>query len=211
MMKSSSNRAKAVTSDGRTEILTYLPWEDGKMERMGWRGIVYKVKTPQGIFCLKKKRGKVPTNLRLEAEMLHRANRAGIGPKLVGYDKKEDSILMEWIDGTLLGDWMLSAKPKDIKRVVTSLLNQAKKLDSVGIRHGELSTAPKNILVGRKPVILDFGKSRMSENPKNYSALYSYLVSNPRGIVANRVRDALKLSYQKTSTDVLRSLASSVA
>ncbi len=111
-----------------------------------------------------------------EAAMLSKANAAKVAPKLVGSSK--NFLLMQLIDGDILPDWLKTHKEKqDIKRVLWAALEQCFRLDELGLDHGELSKAPKHVLVDRqlKPWIVDFETASDTRKPANVTALSSYL------------------------------------
>ncbi|MFH1786778.1 MAG: hypothetical protein ABH829_03975 [archaeon] len=187
-------------SDGRTDfkfpfrVFRLVPWENSKLEKRGWRGVVYKADTEKGVICLKVLRNKVPgTSLKSEAEMLKKANAVGVGPKLLGYDRKMEAIAMEFAGGEAFGKWVGSAPGARIRKVVLDVLSQAKRLDGAGIDHGQLSSAPKHIIVGKKIVLIDFERGSSARKPHNFNSLLSFLVLNPNSETARLVRKAFGL------------------
>jgi putative serine/threonine protein kinase len=124
-----------------------------------------------------------------EAEMLQVANRAGIGPRFVGFTT--DVLAMELVEGERLPVWLSGLKGKGrknrVKSVVGALLAQCRGLDLAGLDHGELSRAHKNVLVtqGDGAWILDFESASFSRRPRNLTSLAQYLFLG--GILARRV------------------------
>ena len=118
-------------------------------------------------------------NLLHEADMLSKANSASVGPKLFGASR--NFLLMEFIDGELLPDWLEENKDTaGARRVLGEVLEQCFRLDEAGLDHGELSKAPKHVIVDRalKPWIVDFETSSVGRRPANVSAICSYLFSS---------------------------------
>ncbi len=95
-----------------------------------------------------------------EAQMLKKANEVSVGPQLLEINK--DFLLMEYIEGLLLPEWIETLTGKNQKRrlchVLRLVLEQAWRLDEAGLDHGELSRAPKHIIVKSDdvPCLVDF-------------------------------------------------------
>ena len=59
-------------------------------------------------------------------------------------------LLMQLIDGDLLPNWLKTNKDAAaVKQVLREVLEQCFRLDQVGLDHGELSKAPKHLLVDK--------------------------------------------------------------
>jgi len=111
-----------------------------------------------------------------EARMLSVANSAGVGPKLVAASK--NFLLMQLIDGGLITDWLETNKHEAIvKQVLGEVLEQCFRLDRAGLDHGELSKAPKHLLVDKaqKPFIVDFETASVERRVANVTAVCQYL------------------------------------
>jgi putative serine/threonine protein kinase len=146
-----------------------------------------------------------------EAHMLMKANSVNVAPRLVSASK--NFLLMQLIDGELLPNWLETNRdPSTVKRVLGEVLEQCFRLDQVGLDHGELSKAPKHLLVDRlgKPFIVDFETASVERRMANITAVCQYLFagnSSASKILAeifrerNRLEliDALK-AYKKNKT-----------
>jgi len=111
-----------------------------------------------------------------EARMLSVANSAGVGPKLVAASK--NFLLMQLIDGDLLPNWLKTNKDgAAVKQVLVEVLEQCYRLDQVGLDHGELSKAPKHLLLDKteKPFIVDFETASVERRVANVTAVCQYL------------------------------------
>lgn len=114
-----------------------------------------------------------------EAEMLTIANSIGVGPKLFG--ESEDFLLMEYIEGELLPRWIASLKgrgsKKRIRSVLREILEQCLKLDEAGLDHGELSRAPKHIIIDAddKAHIVDFETASLMRRTSNVTSICQFL------------------------------------
>jgi len=147
-------------------------------------------------------------DLHHEARMLSIANSANVAPKLIGASK--NFLLMELIEGELLPNWLKTNKDAAaVKQVLVDILEQCFRLDQAGLDHGELSKAPKHVLVDKfgKPFIVDFETASFERKVANVTAVCQYLFagnSSASKILAeifgerNRLKliDALK-TYKK--------------
>jgi len=114
-----------------------------------------------------------------EAEMLKIANGVDVGPRLIG--TSENFLLMEFIEGTLLPKWVETLKGrgtrKRIRHVLRKILEQCWQLDQTGLDHGELSRAPKHIIIdeGDEAHIVDFETASLQRRVSNVTAISQYL------------------------------------
>ncbi len=151
----------------------------------GCVGVVVMAHTDRGKAALKIRRVDADrAGMQHEAEMLRKANTVKVGPKL--FDVTENFLLMEFIEGTLLPKWveMLSGKGMRarIRRVLRNVLEQCWRLDEEGLDHGELSTAPKHILVrmNDEPCIVDFETASVNRRVSNVTSICQYLFLGSR-------------------------------
>jgi len=114
-----------------------------------------------------------------EAEMLKAANKVDVGPRLIGVS--ENFLLMEFVEGTLLPKWIEKLKGKGtrnrIRLVLWDVLEQCWLLDEIGLDHGELSRAPKHIIIGKdnKAYIVDFETASLQRRVSNVTSICQYL------------------------------------
>ena len=119
------------------------------------------------------------SEMRHEAEMLRKANTANVGPKLFG--ASENFLLMEFIEGLLFSKWVSALKGRGakcrIRKVLLNILEQCWRLDMIGLDHGELSKAPKHIIVDEmgKPYIVDFETASVNRRVSNVTSMCQYL------------------------------------
>lgn len=146
----------------------------------GCVGIVVAAQTDEGKVALKIRRidaGRA--SMQREAEMLRRANAVGVGPNLLNVTG--NFLLMEFIEGKLLPQWIEELKGRGTKaricRVLQAILEQCWKLDEAGLDHGELSRAPKHIIVseGDGPRIVDFETASIARRVSNVTSICQYL------------------------------------
>jgi putative serine/threonine protein kinase len=111
-----------------------------------------------------------------EAEMLKVANAVDVGPKLFGASK--NFLVMQLIDGCFLSEWLETHREKlAVRKVLVDVLEQCWRLDEAGLDHGELSKAPKHLMVNGdgKPFIIDFETSSTDRRVANVTAVCQYL------------------------------------
>ena len=111
-----------------------------------------------------------------EANMLSKANLVNVGPQLVKASK--NFLIMQLIDGDLLPNWLKTNKEKIVvKQVLKEVLEQCFRLDSAGLDHGELSKAPKHLLINKagRVFIVDFETSSSDRRTANVTSVCQYL------------------------------------
>ncbi|MCW4006118.1 MAG: serine/threonine protein kinase [Candidatus Bathyarchaeota archaeon] len=114
-----------------------------------------------------------------EAQMLAKANTADAGPKLL--DVSPNFLLMQLIDGNALPRWLeTQTDPAFVRRVLAEVLEQCYRLDLIGLDHGELSKAPKHVLVDRNqnPYLVDFETASDNRKTVNVTALSHFLFTS---------------------------------
>lgn len=119
------------------------------------------------------------TRMQHEAKMLKKANSVNIGPKLL--DVSDNFLIMEFIEGVLLPEWINTLRERGTKskvqRVLQAVLEQSWSLDELCLDHGELSRAPKHILIdaSEKPWIVDFETASVNRKVSNVTSICQYL------------------------------------
>jgi putative serine/threonine protein kinase len=163
----------------------------------GHVGIVVAAITKTGQAALKiRRRDADRKEMQHEAEMLTKANSLGIGPCLI--DTEKDFLLMELIDGTLLPDWTANLRGrgtrKKIRAALRDILEQCYRLDHAGLDHGELSRAPKHIIIDKadNPHIVDFETASTKRRTSNVTSISQYLfMKSQLAIILRRKLDDL--------------------
>ncbi len=138
-----------------------------------------------------------------EAEMLEKANSVHVGPKLLGVSK--NFLLMQFIDGDLLPKWLEKRREKtQVRKVIREVLEQCWRLDKAGLDHGELSHAPKHIIINKrgKPFIVDFETASIIRKPSNVTSICQFLFIS--GTVAKKVAEKLGEKDKKAVIEALR-------
>jgi len=146
----------------------------------GCVGIVVAVHTDTGKGALKIRRVDADrAGMQNEAKMLRRANAINVGPKLLNVT--ENFLFMEFIEGKLLPQWIEALKGRGTKSrirwVLRTVLEQCYRLDEAGLDHGELSRAPKHIIVDEddRPHLVDFETASINRRVSNVTSICQYL------------------------------------
>ena len=111
-----------------------------------------------------------------EAAMIAKANIVNVAPHLVATSK--NFLFMQLIDGDLLPNWLKTKREKSaVRQVLEEVLEQCFRLDEAGLDHGELSKAPKHLLLDKtgNVFIVDFETSSSERRVANVTAVCQYL------------------------------------
>ena len=120
-------------------------------------------------------------SLAAEAENLRLANGVSVGPRLLG--ASANFLLMELIEGAYLADWIEGLGPSEgeLRRALRRLIDKARRLDRVGLDHGELSRAQRHVFVTRgDPRIVDFESASTGRRAANVTSIVQYVYINRR-------------------------------
>jgi putative serine/threonine protein kinase len=164
----------------------------------GTRGIVVAGLHSGRIVAVKFRRCDSPRpSLTREAEMLSLANTVGVGPKLLY--ASHTILVMEYVDGVpLRKHWLID--DARLAACVADSLAQARKLDTLGLDHGELSRAHAHVYsTPRGATIIDFDSASTGRKAHNYNSLYSYYF-RARGQLQDRLR-AILPRYLRSQVD----------
>jgi putative serine/threonine protein kinase len=146
---------------------------------IGTVSLVVRAETEDGDYALKVRRTDANRkSMKAEFDFTRLANRIGSGPAVKKCTR--DFITMQYLNGVELGDWLkaLSGRGRraTAKDIVHKLLNQCRKLDVIGLDHGQLSNLRKHVLVlDDFPYILDFESASTVRKPKNVTSAAQYL------------------------------------
>ncbi|MCW4007440.1 MAG: serine/threonine protein kinase [Candidatus Bathyarchaeota archaeon] len=143
-------------------------------------------------------------SLQQEAELLAKANAVQVGPRLIGVSR--NFLLMQYIEGKALFEWLATHREKTlVSEVLTDILEQCWRLDRIGLDHGELSNAPKHLLIDTeaKPWIVDFETASLSRRPANVTSVCQFLFTS-HSAVARAVAEVLGERNREAIIDALR-------
>ncbi len=155
----------------------------------GWRGVVY-----SGYLNGEKLAFKVPSEdihksaIQKEGEILKIVNKEGIGGKLVL--QGEDFIAYRFIEGKHFKDVI---NKENAKKIFSQILEQARKLDKLGINKEEMHRPHKNILIDKNlnVYLIDFERSKKSKNLQNVTQFIQYLLSGGSNFIEIKDRNQL--------------------
>jgi TP53 regulating kinase-like protein len=104
-----------------------------------------------------------------EAELALSARKAGVcAPWLYYVDVPRTTLVMEYVEGPRLKEWVSSASEEDVGKFFRALGRDAARLHSAGITHGDLTTA--NVIIrGGALVFIDFGLSNHSSRLEDHA------------------------------------------
>jgi TP53 regulating kinase-like protein len=104
-----------------------------------------------------------------EAEMIHRAKRAGVpAPSLYHVDPPAATLVMEFVQGERVRDHVEAYPPEELKEVFALFGRGVAKLHKAGIMHGDLTTA-NVVRRAEKLVFIDFGLSVHSTRVEDHA------------------------------------------
>ena len=144
-------------------------------------------------------------SLEREAELLSKANSVCVGPKFFAVTKH--FLLMQLVEGDLLEAWLETHRDKAVvRKILTDILEQCWRLDEISLDHGELSKAPKHLLVDGtdKPYIVDFETASTQRNASNVTSVCQFLFQGNSEacqaiiqVLGERNRDAMITALRK--------------
>ena len=139
---------------------------------LGYCGLVLLVQggPPAQTLALKIRRTHAPhSTLQAEGNALRLANSVGVGPQLVTCT--DNFLLMQYVDGPRLVDW-LRRPPDQMRPTLRHLIEQAHRLDQLGLDHGALRCITDHALVPpHGPVLIDFSGASQTRRPANITTL----------------------------------------
>jgi len=147
-----------------------------KVLGVGHAGVVVKALWNNMVVALKIRRvDSKRETLEEEAKLQKLASTLNVAPKVYAYNR--DFIIMEYIDGIKLVEW-LRRQPSliDALTIIKDIIEKCRKLDVIGLDHGELSRAKTHILIGKGRVyIIDYESASTRRKPKNLTSICAYL------------------------------------
>jgi len=110
-----------------------------------------------------------------EAKLISEARRCGIStPRVISVDEKNNKILMDFIDGKRLKEFLNETNDENRKRVAENTGKSVGLLHRHGIVHGDLTTS-NMILKDDKIYFIDFGLGEFSKRIENIAIDLSVL------------------------------------
>ena len=139
-----------------------------------------------------------------EFRLTQLANRVRVGAP--AYRCTKDVMSMRYIKGIELEDYVKAATGKGsarrVRELAHTLLNQCRKLDLIGLDHGQLSNLRKHVIIdGETPYIIDFESASQNRALKNVTTAAQFLFVGSK--ISPRVRRILSI---KSSGEILGAL-----
>jgi putative serine/threonine protein kinase len=133
------------------------------------------------------------------------ANRIGVGA--FAFSASRDFMLLQLVDGEEIDDHLRMIRGIGtrgrVREIIHRLLNQCRKLDLIGLDHGQLSDLRKHVIMaGDEPYIIDFESSSTGRNCKNVTTAAQHLLVGGR--TSPLVRRLLGLRSQEGVLAALR-------
>lgn len=173
----------------------------------GYVGVVVLARIKNKLAAVKIRRTDASrTNMTKEAKFLKIANKAGVGPLLIA--KSRNFIIMEYLDGKKIGEWVNELKSsrdiKLLKSIFQKILEDCYSLDVIGLDHGELSTISKHVVIDKsKTTIIDFESASTQRRVSNVtSATQAICIGSG---ISKTVRKIYRLPSKNKIIKVLRS------
>ncbi|HYB07236.1 MAG TPA: RIO1 family regulatory kinase/ATPase [Nitrososphaerales archaeon] len=173
---------------------------------LGTVGIVVRAEAGGRLFALKIRRTDANRpNMEEEVRITSLANRVGVGPEVHSHSR--DMILMELLESQEIADWLRGLQGKgrrdQARAMMHQLLNQCRKLDIMGIDHGQLSNLRKHAVIAEgKPWIIDFESAGVGRKPRNVTTAAQYL------LVGGRLSPMMRRVLGLRDTETLKRLLS---
>jgi putative serine/threonine protein kinase len=138
-----------------------------------------------------------------EAEMLKTANSLNVGPRFL--DASKNFLLMQFIEGDVFPEWLKKDQTRtEIQKVLREILEQCWRLDKAGLDHGELSHAPRHIIITKEsnPFIVDFETASVSRKLSNITSICQFFFFS--GLVADTICEKLGERDEDAIVEALR-------
>jgi len=156
-------------------------WTKKEYFSKGKRGLIYVSSNKDKKFVIKIKNpeSKAENTIQKEYENNLLLNKYGVGPRIHYYDKEEDYVIRDYVDGEIFFEWIKKIKDKQkILNVFIDLLEQCKRMDDAKINKLEINHPHKDLIIQQnKPIIIDFERCKKTTNPKNITQLCQFLIS----------------------------------
>ena len=149
----------------------------------GHTGLVVAAETRSGTLALKAMRADSDrASMEEEARLLAAANAVGVGPRLIAWSR--NFLLMELVEGGYLSDWIRGITPEaggELRRILRSVVDQARRLDAAGLDHGELVRLRRHVILSDgAPIIIDFESASTGRRPANVTTVVQSLFLNTK-------------------------------
>ncbi len=151
---------------------------------IGTVSVVVKAEVDGMVYALKIRRTDANRpSMKEEFRLTQLANRIGIGARVVRYSR--DIMLLQFLDYSELHDWFKAlrgpGRRATARGMVHGILNQCRKLDIMGLDHGQLSNLRKHVVVvDNRPYMIDFESASTNRTPRNVTTAAQYILIGGR-------------------------------
>jgi len=172
----------------------------------GYVGVVVLAKKRNSVIALKIRRlDSQRSEMKSEAKLLKLANTVNVGPML--YDVSKNFLVMEYLEGDKIEDWILSLRgtgsAKKLKSLIRIILEDCYRLDQIGFDHGELSSISKHVIVGKlRSTLIDFESSSVNRRVSNVTSITQAIFIGSG--IAKKVQRIYNIPQKQKIIDVLR-------
>lgn len=168
---------------------------DVKELTKGHRGVIYTAKYKNKKVAVKTQRPDIQVkSISTEISGLKKLQKYKIGPKLLFAGT--DFFVYEFVEGKFIEDFIEKANKTAIKSVLKNVLFQCRKLDELHLTKEEMQNPYKHVIVGKKPVLIDFERCKYSPDPKNVTQFCQYLIGGK--ITRLLEKKGIKIDKMKT-------------
>ena len=160
---------------------------------LGTVGVVVRARVAGRMCALKIRRTDANRpDVEQEVRVATLANRLGVGPEV--YSHTRDMFVMQLLEYYELADWLWGVRGpgsrERVRALLHALLNQCRKLDIMGIDHGQLSNLRKHAVVADgRPWIIDFESAGTGRKARNVTTAAQYLFVG--GAISPKMRRVL--------------------
>jgi putative serine/threonine protein kinase len=205
-LRTAKSRVKQLKSLGVEEIVFEGHTRVGRLGILGLGtvGVVVKVVAGGTPCALKIRRTDANRpDMKEEVRVTRLANRVGVGPEVYGHT--DDMMLMKLLEPQEISEWLRGVRGEGsrdtVRAMVHVLLNQCRKLDIMGIDHGQLSNLRKHAVIAEgKPWVIDFESAGTARKPRNVTTAAQYL------LVGGAVSPAMRRALGVRGTETLKRL-----
>lgn len=196
------------------ELFVYRIWKSPRRKKLdsvfkdirffarGRRGFVFRAKKGSRSVAVKVERPDAPVSGTIdhEAKVLQLVNEEGLGPEYVM--SGDGWLAYEFVEGEYFHKWLESASAEKRKRLLLQLLEQALKLDRMGISKEEMLRPLKNAIVSDgELVLIDFERAHKSERPNNVTQALQFISGFAKD--KQKVRELAK-EYSRTRNPAVK-------
>jgi release factor glutamine methyltransferase len=170
----------------------------------GRRGIVF-TGTYKGMKVAvktKKKQSEAIGRMQNEANWLKALNKKGIGPKFLFSGK--EYLVYRFIKGKFITDYVDFSTKKEILTTLKDIFKQLYIMDKMQLDKEEMHHPFKHIIVGKKPVMIDFERCHKTLTPKNITQFCQFIISKTmslalkkKGIIIDRKKIIMQAKQYK--------------